>query len=274
MNIVWRNAAGEELELAQKNDATYLMLDSSVFGPAEYQLQVQQAPTQHGQTQLGLQLNPRTVRCSVVVRSNSHQQLMFDRAKLLSMFSPLTTGDLPNAGILKIEDDDRYYELQRVTPQGVELGVGRGNAGALFQRAQVFFRVDDPFVYAAGTVSQAINNGSDTTVGNVGNVFACPTFVLTGAGTTFIFANETSLETITLTSCSTVAGEMLTVITDFGIRSIVHKVVGTGVETNWYEHMTAASRWIKLLVGSNTLHCSWTGAGTCVVNFRPRYIGI
>lgn len=256
----------------------------------------ERGPLQHGVTDVGYRLDPRTVTLILGFRGESLSDFYTQRDTLLRLLRPTAT---PLQLRWQLDNGERRA-LECNVVDGPRLS-SQDRVG-LAQRAGVSFRAADPTffdwvglsaVYGVGGGGSAWNIpwavdwniGAATVAGsraitNPGSWDALPTILITGPISSPVIANVTTGETLDFTGYSLAAGKTLTIDTRYGVKTVVDSDGVSQIDKLTDDsdlatfHLAADP---DAAGGVNTISVSGTGATTATevyLQFNPRYIGI
>jgi hypothetical protein len=172
---------------------------------------------------------------------------------------------------------------------GLELNERLGDtAGPLLQRAQVVFRVHDPYWYAVSDTTQSFTVGTPATffpffplrlsssevyatgsITNAGDVETWPVWTITGPGSAIVLRNQTTGKSLSL-STTLGAGESVVIDTREGVKTVTHS---SGA--NLFSSLSSTSSLWPLARGVNALQIEMsaaTSASLVTLAYRPRYL--
>jgi hypothetical protein len=296
MILTWYSPVGTAIVFSKDSDTYRLLRGYSGFGNPPVTHPTSQAPGQDGKTRGDSYFEPREISFDVMMTAPTLSDLKW-AGRVLS----LSLNPLQGAGTLVITDDDgSEYSITCIansTPTTSSL-TGRGGT---FQLVAVnLIALDDPFFYThpghivpwfAGTplvfpytLPYVFPTNTPTqTLVNAGNVETGAKIVLTGAIVnptitrtyTDAFGAVTS-EAFSFTLTMT-AGEILTITTAFGNKTITLKHDDGNYDANPFQYLNATPEFWQLVPGNNEVtltHVSMDAATTMVVEYSDRFSAI
>ena len=274
----------------------YLWLSDDGLGMAPLHRIVERGPQQHGDTDLGFRLDPRSIKLVIGAFGTDDTDYWNIRSELLSIFTPTNTAiglkfTLPNGDIRQID----------VHVNG-EFQFGSGDRRRTMQKVGMVLRASDPTFYDPTGQAYAFNIGGGSsgwtvativpspigttnlaqsrTVAYTGNWRTYPTIKITGPITNPIITNNTTGEKLDFTGTTITSGHYYLIDTRFGVKTVVDD---TGA--NKYSKLTSDSRLNTFHLeshpiapnGANDIQVSGTGISSATevyFSYYTRFVGI
>lgn len=287
----------EDYEAAALLGAAYWIQAEDGLGMAPVRRLEERGPQQHGATDLGFRLDPRTITLVLGFQAGSLAEFYSRRETLLRLLRPTNTP-------LQLR-----WELENGERRGIFAHVASGPAMGsqdrlgLSQRAGVILRAADPLffdwvgqsaVYGVGggssdawiipwaipwTIGSSTIGGSRA-ITNPGSFDALPRIIITGPITSPVITNTTTGEVLDLTGYSLTAGQTLTIDCRDGVKTVTRED-----GSNQIAQLSEASDLATFHLaadpdapgGSNSISVAGSGATTATevfLQFNPRYIGL
>lgn len=279
------------------NREHYIHLQNSDFGMSPVLRNKEQGPSQHGQTDVGFRLRPRTVSLVLMLLADDEDEYFERRDELLQIFAPredpiqlrLTYGSTG-----KVRQLDAHFKD--------DLGFPTSSRSGYIHKVGVALEADDPTWYDPTLVSVpfSLGGGGDafnvpvaiplqvgastldvtTTVTYDGTWRTSPVVTIVGPITGPIIENTTTGETLDFTGTTISAGQSYTIDTRYGHKTVVDQSGANRIAnlTNDSDLATfhLASR-TEVSGGLNTIRVRGTGvtvATTAYIQYHTRYLGL
>lgn len=278
-----------------RNSTTYSLDDGTLcylkgydgLGMSPLRRLVEQGPLQHGATDRGFRLQPRTIVLALKIVADSLEDLYDKRSQLLTIFAPSDTVNLQlrwTIGAVVRQIDCHCTELLYANPTGFA------------QRIAVSLLCPDPtfynptgegatFVLGGGGTALTIPLAVPMVVGastldatvvveHDGNWDSAPIVRITGPITDPVLTNETTGEVLDFTGTTIAAGDWYEVDTRYGEKTVVDSA-GANVIADLTDDSDLAT--FHLQTGTNSLNVTGTAAteATSVsVVYYERFLGV
>jgi hypothetical protein len=279
------------------NDASrYLWMSDDGLGMAPLHRIVERGPQQHGETDLGFRLDPRTIKLVIGAFGTDDSDYWDIRRELLGIFTPTTNPiglrfGLPNGDTRQID----------VHVSG-EFQIGSSDRKRIAHKIGMMLRASDPTFYDPTGQAYAFNIGGGSsgwtvativpspigstnlaqsrTVTYSGTWRTYPTVKITGPITNPVVANNTTGEKLDFTGTTITAGHYYLIDTRFGVKTVLDDA-----GANQYSKLTSDSKLNTFHLevhpvapnGANDIQVSGTSITSATevsMTFFSRYIGI
>jgi hypothetical protein len=279
------------------NDARrYLWMSDDGLGMAPLHRIVERGPQQHGETDLGFRLDPRTIKLVIGAFGTDDSDYWDIRRELLGIFTPTTNPiglrfGLPNGDTRQID----------VHVSG-EFQIGSSDRKRIAHKIGMTLRASDPTFYDPTGQAYAFNIGGGSsgwtvativpspigstnlaqsrTVTYSGTWRTYPTVKITGPITNPVVTNNTTGEKLDFTGTTITAGHYYLIDTRFGVKTVLDDA-----GANQYSKLTSDSKLNTFHLevhpvapnGANDIQVSGTSITSATevsMTFFSRYIGI
>ncbi|MDD5358325.1 MAG: phage tail family protein [Candidatus Nanoarchaeia archaeon] len=264
--LVYTNSVGSTLTISSTS-LDYLLTSIEGIDIPSQTIQEQKAPFQQGTTPIDQLLNSRDIIVNGVIRVN--QNLSSIDTKRRSILSALNY-TLGTGTITYTNAAGNVCYFYDVIPEGPVFK----NKDFMNPRQefQITFHCHDPWLY--GTTVTLTGVTTTTTITITGDYETPVTLTLTNPGTNpIITCNADSLSLVNTFA----TGDIVTISTDFGGKSVVKQTVVGGPTTNIIQYLTSASVFWNLEIGTNVIVVtsdSTTSVATITLVYAERYLGI
>lgn len=279
------------------NDASrYLWMSDDGLGMSPLHRIVERGPQQHGETDLGFRLDPRTIKLVIGAFGADDEEYWDIRRELLGIFTPTTSAiglrfGLPNGDTRQID----------VHVSG-EFQIGSSDRKRIAHKIGMMLRASDPTFYDPTGQAYAFNIGggsSGWTVATIvpspigstnlaqsrtitynGTWCTYPTVKITGPITNPVVTNNTTGEKLDFTGTTITAGHYYLIDTRFGVKTVLDDA-----GANQYSKLTSDSKLNTFHLeahpvapnGANDIQVSGTSitsATEVTMTFFSRFIGL
>ncbi len=279
------------------NDASrYLWMSDDGLGMSPLHRIVERGPQQHGETDLGFRLDPRTIKLVIGAFGEDDEEYWNIRKELLGIFTPTTSAiglrfDLPNG-------DSRQIDVH----VSGEFQIGSSDRKRIAHKVGMTLRASDPTFYDPTGQAYAFNIGGGSSGWTVATIVPSPigstnlaqsrtityngtwrtypTIKITGPITNPVVTNNTTGEKLDFTGTTITAGHYYMIDTRFGVKTVLDD---TGA--NQYSKLTSDSKLNTFHLeahpvapnGANDIQVSGTSitsATEVTMTFFSRYIGM
>lgn len=256
----------------------------------------ERGPLQHGDTDRGYRLDPRTVRLILDSISDTRTAWGSKRLSILSIFKPTT-----DPIILKLELDagtyylDCHYIGQAVMPSSERIGWN--------QTVVIDLKANDPTFYDAtgGALTFALGGGDDTmlvptaipmtvgastidaseTIAYTGTVLSYPNLIrITGPIEDCVITNTTTGEKLDFSGVTIAAGHYYDIDLRYGYKTVLLDGITNKVSdltsdsdlATW--HIATTPEAVGGINSINVTGTNVTAATSVAINYPIRYIGV
>ena len=284
MIINWQSSGGSTVSFS-KSDPTYILLkDYQGFATPDVSYKTVSAPFQDGQTLLDTRFNVRKFSINLMVAGPTLTDVQTAVNTLIRMFNP---GSGPGILTFVYENGTSYYIncSGKVTPSGT-------SRSTKHQLVKIDLTAHSPFFYTGaqsktiGSVSTATfpltfaftlsSNTSTGTATNLGDVAAGCTIIISGDVTNPVITN-TTLGTYLAFTINMDAGDLMTITTHFGNKTISYYDASAGTTVNGFQYLNADSTFFQINPGNNILTFTSAGADPSTrvtVTWSDQYSGV
>ncbi len=279
------------------NDASrYLWMSDDGLGMSPLHRIVERGPQQHGETDLGFRLDPRTIKLVIGAFGADDEEYWDIRRELLGIFTPTTSAiglrfGLPNGDTRQID----------VHVSG-EFQIGSSDRKRIAHKIGMMLRASDPTFYDPTGQAYAFNIGGGSSgwtvativpspIGSTNLAQSCtityngtwrtyPTVKITGPITNPVVTNNTTGEKLDFTGTTITAGHYYLIDTRFGVKTVLDDA-----GANQYSKLTSDSKLNTFHLeahpvapnGANDIQVSGTSitsATEVTMTFFSRFIGL
>jgi hypothetical protein len=282
--ISWVDVTGTETILTNQPNVHILLPREGLYMPP-FSFQEDKAPLSYGSVLRRINVEPREVDLTVLIKGTSAVDLRENIRSFLSLFNPLR-GD----GKLRVQGPDgEIRELICRYVGGMEGQEGKDNSGETFIIMVVTFRALDPFWVSAQefTYSFELDQNppkwfpifplrlggesvvSEITIDNTGDVETFPTWTIRGPGSNPKMTNLSTGKVIEFTGVTLDDTQSITIDTK-------NRIVQLNDGTSLFPNLTWTSSFWMLQPGQNTVKIEMSGATSASridIAYRLRYLG-
>lgn len=278
------------------DSAAYFWLDEDNFGLSPLERLGERGPLQHGDTDVGFELQPRRLRLGLFVDAGSYDQLLTRRNALAAIFTPTSTP----LGLRLTADDGRRRQIDCHYSGGLDFNSKEREGFGT--RVVVELRAPDPTWYdpTATTSTYSLGGGGTgfavptpvpssigassadvlAAIAYLGTWLSYPTIRITGPIADPIITNQSTGEKLDFTGATIAGGDYYDIDTRYG-----YKTIRDASGTNRIANLTSDSHLATFHIGahpevsggSNTIRIQGSGitsASQVVLTYYTRYIGV
>lgn len=289
LRLKYRNETGDEIYF--KNDAPFFFLSHKGLDGAEAEAMLIKSPYQHGQTNLGANINERVVTINACLVTNSKQQEERYRRQLLNTITPLKSGELEiigksfkkQASVIQVVSAPVFADTDYTLPDGILhfsfTFIVPGNfledlEFTSFRLSEVLPLFEFELEFASYIEFGTIAN-SEIEIINDGEAEAPLIIEIPGPVETPMIQNKTTGEFIKVHS-PILANEKMVITTSFGNKA-VEITDDTGAKRNAFHYIDLDSIFFQLKLGRNLLKFNaevGNDTATVMVYYKKLYLGI